>query len=227
MIKAVIFDMYETLITHYHEQGPLYFSKEMAEDAGISLERFQAIWLGTEKERSTGMLSLEGVIERILKENDCYFEEVFQTIINKRIRIAENAFTYLHPEIIPMLSGLKENGIQIGLISNCFSEEAEVIRKSRMFPYFDVACLSYELGVQKPDEVIFENCVERLRIKPEECMYIGDGGSNELEAARAFGMYAMQAAWYLKTGTSQPSKRKAEFVQLENPLEVLNMIQKQ
>lgn len=226
MIKAVIFDMYETLITHYHEQGPLYFSKEMAEDARIPLERFQAIWRGTEKERSTGFLSLEGVIERILKENGCYSEDMFQIIISKRIQIAENAFTYLHPEIIPMLSGLKEKGIQIGLISNCFSEEAEVIRRSFIFPYFDAVCLSYELGVQKPDAKIFEKCVEMLRIKPEECIYIGDGGSNELEASKVFGMNAIQAAWYLKEGTFQPTKRKEEFMQLETPLDVLKVIQK-
>ena len=31
MIKAVIFDMYETLITHY--DSPLYFSMHMAADA--------------------------------------------------------------------------------------------------------------------------------------------------------------------------------------------------
>ena len=226
MIKAVIFDMYETLITHYHEQGPLYFSKEMSEDARIPLERFQAIWRGTEKERSTGLLSLEGVIERILKENNCYSEEVFQTIIHKRILIAENPYSHLHPEILPMLAKLKENGLKIGLISNCFSEEAEVIRRSSIFPYFDAVCLSYELGVQKPDAKIFEKCVEMLQVKPEECIYIGDGGSNELEASKAFGMTAMQATWYLKEGTFQPSKRKAEFVQLENPLDVLKVIQK-
>ncbi|MCQ2578205.1 MAG: hypothetical protein MJ176_06715 [Treponema sp.] len=33
MIKAVIFDMYETLVTLY--ESPMYFSKDMAKDAGI------------------------------------------------------------------------------------------------------------------------------------------------------------------------------------------------
>ena len=42
MIKAVIFDMYETLITHYG--CPLYFGRQMAADAGISEEKFQALW---------------------------------------------------------------------------------------------------------------------------------------------------------------------------------------
>ena len=38
MIRAVIFDMFETLITHYN--SPLYFGKQMAEDAGIPENRF-------------------------------------------------------------------------------------------------------------------------------------------------------------------------------------------
>ncbi len=33
MTQAVIFDMFETLITHY--QSPLYFGAQMAMDAGI------------------------------------------------------------------------------------------------------------------------------------------------------------------------------------------------
>ena len=67
----------------------------------------------------------------------------------------------------------------------------------------------------KKTRSFFEKCVEMLQVKPEECIYIGDGGSNELEASKAFGMNAMQAAWYLKEGTFQPSKRKEEFVPLE------------
>lgn len=36
----------------------------------------------------------------------------------------------MHKEILPLLHGLKQNRIAIGLISNCFSEEAAVIRKN-------------------------------------------------------------------------------------------------
>ena len=42
MIKAVIFDMYETLITLF--DSPLYFGTQMAADAGIAEEKFQKIW---------------------------------------------------------------------------------------------------------------------------------------------------------------------------------------
>ena len=39
VIKAVIFDMYETLITLF--DSPLYFRTQMASDVGIAEGRFQ------------------------------------------------------------------------------------------------------------------------------------------------------------------------------------------
>lgn len=53
---------------------------------------------------------------------------------------------------------------------------------------------------------------------------MGDGGSNELEAAEAIGMKAVQAVWYLKEGTNQPAKRKADFEQIERPLDIISII---
>ena len=123
-----------------------------------------------------------------------------------------------------MLSALREKGVYIGLISNCFSEEAEVIRESVLFPYFDEVCLSFELGVKKPDAAIYVHCMDALHVLPEECLYIGDGGSRELKTAQMLGMTAVQAAWYLKEGTMQPMRRKEEFSPMESPLEVLKYI---
>jgi putative hydrolase of the HAD superfamily len=35
-----------------------------------------------------------------------------------------------------------------------------------------------------------------LKVTPEECLYIGDGGSHELEGARSLGMQAIQCTWF-------------------------------
>jgi putative hydrolase of the HAD superfamily len=222
VIRAVIFDMFETLITHYH--SPLYFGAQMAEDAGIPEDKFQSLWHPTERERSIGKLTLEEVLEMILRENHCYSETIQMKIVDKRIAAKEECFRHLHTDIIPMLSALKKRGLLVGLISNCFSEEAYVIRRSEIFTCFDGIYRSYEQGIQKPDEEIFQRCMDGFSVKAEECIYVGDGGSNELETARKLGMKAVQAAWYLQEGTTQPSKRKQDFIQIENPLDVLNFI---
>ena len=222
MIKAVIFDMYETLITLYN--SPNYFGPHMAKDAGIPVEKFKEIWSPMEGDRSIGKISLEEILELILRKNDCYSEELLNKLVEKRVWAKAECFKHLHEEIIPMLQALKEQGIKIGLISNCFSEEAKLIRESILFPFFDAAMLSYEQGVKKPDEEIYKRCMKELQVEPKECLYIGDGGSHELEAANGLGIRALQAVWYLKDGTDQPTGRKEEFEQVEKPLDILKYI---
>ena len=78
--------------------------------------------------------------------------------------------------------------------------------------------------MEKPDAEIYKRCLEKLMLQADECLYVGDGGSYELEAAREIGMNAVQAVWYLREGTNQPSKRKPGFEQIENPLDILNYI---
>ncbi|MGN0477892.1 MAG: HAD family hydrolase [Hominenteromicrobium sp.] len=121
----------------------------------------------------------------------------------------------------PMLETLKHNGLSVGLISNCFSEEVDVIRNSVLYPYFDAALLSFEQGIQKPDAEIFHRCMAYLGVEAQACLYVGDGGSSELEAASALGMRTVQAVWYLKGGAGQAEKRKTGYPHAETPLEIL------
>ena len=222
MIKAVIFDMYETLITLYN--SPNYFGPHMAEDAGIPVEKFKEIWSPMEGARSIGKISLEEILTLILEKNNCYSEELLEKLVEKRVWAKAECFKHLNPEIIPMLETLKRNNVKIGLISNCFSEEAKLIRESNLYPFFDVAMLSYEQGVKKPDAEIYRRCMQELGVTSEECLYVGDGGSLELEVADKLGMKAVQAVWYLKEGTNQPVGRKEEFEQVERPLDIIKYI---
>ena len=182
MIKAVIFDMFETLIS-YHT-CPVYFGTQMAMDAGIPVQEFLTKWRGTDCDRSTGKCKVEDVLEQ----------------------------------------SLKAKGVSIGLISNCYLEEAIKIRESELFPYFDAVCLSNEQGICKPDKEIYYRCLEALSVQPQECLYVGDGGSRELETAQELGMKAMQATWYLKEGTSQPVGRMPEFEEVKSPMDVVEIV---
>ncbi|MBP5606529.1 MAG: HAD-IA family hydrolase [Ruminiclostridium sp.] len=240
MIKAVIFDMYETLVSKYsqprqnddlimynmyetlvsgHTQTP-YLGKHICIDSGIPEDKFYGIWHTTEDDRTTGKLSLEEVIERILKENGKYTDELFNMIIHKR-KTAETAyFEHLHPEIIPMLRSIRNKGVKTGLVTNCFFEERDAIIKSPLYTYFDAVCMSCELGLMKPDKEIFLICTEKLAVRPEECLYVGDGGSKELETAASLGMNPLRAVWYLQEHTQQPSGINDSFPEIKTPMEI-------
>ena len=42
MIKAVVFDMFETLVTHF--ESPVYMAKQISNDIGITEEKFREIY---------------------------------------------------------------------------------------------------------------------------------------------------------------------------------------
>lgn len=222
MVKAVIFDMFETLIS-YHT-CPVYFGTQMAMDAGIPVREFLTKWRATDYDRSTGKRTVEEVLEEILKDFDCYSESLLLELVRKRCDTIDACLQHKNKEILPMLQALKAQGIRIGLISNCYLEEATRIRESELFPYFDAVFLSNEQGLCKPDKEIYHRCMEVLSVQPEECLYIGDGGSRELETAQELGMKAVQATWYLKMGTSQPVGRMLEFKEAKFPLDVVEMV---
>lgn len=222
MKKAVIFDMYETLITLWHSTP--YMGRELSADADIPESKFREIWDTTDTDRAIGKLTFEEVIERILRANDRYSDELCALLIAKRRASKIEAFDHIHPEIIPMLEALKLKQIKIGLITNCFNEESDAIHDSVLFQYFDVVCMSCELGMKKPDRRIFDLCLEKLEVSGEDCLYCGDGGSQELEVAESMNMLPVQALWYLKDGVGQPMGRLEEYTGAGSPLDIISLV---
>lgn len=218
-IRAVIFDMYETLVTQFC--SPLYYGAQIAGDLGLTPDDFLPGWRETDEARATGKLTFEEVIESLLHRHGIYTPELFQRITDRRIAIQTDCFRHLHPGILPMLSDLKGRGLKIGLITNCFSEEATLIRSSELIPYFDAACLSYEMGIRKPHPDIYRRCTELLGLPPEQCLYVGDGGSRELETAESLGMQAVQATWYRKDDfEAYQAPILPSFPQICDPLQI-------
>ena len=112
----------------------------------------------------------------------------------------------------------------VGLITNTFSFERDLIRSSKLFPLFDATRISYEEGVLKPDPSMYSSIMEELGVTPEECLYVGDGGSKELFAARDIGMKALQASWFRELAFEPhiPCPVLPEFPQVMRQLDVLD-----
>jgi len=202
MVAAVLFDMFETLVTL--SSSP-YFSLQMAEDAGIAPEAFRAVWKASEDDRTLGRITVTQALAQTLTACGRFTPELAQRMASKRIATQTACFERLHPGILPMLSALRDKGLRLGLVSNCYIEEAAIIRSSKLFPYFDAVFLSCEKAMKKPDAAIFTGCAEALGVKCEECLYIGDGGSNELAAAQSASMHPAQALWYLPESARFPA----------------------
>ena len=101
-----------------------------------------------------------------------------------------------------------------------------MIRSSSLMPYFDSVKLSYEQGVKKPDLKLFYDIAEDLGVRTEECLFVGDGGSHELQAATASGMKVVQANWFrhLAYDPHIPCGIYPEFIQADTQTDVLKYI---
>ena len=194
MIKAVIFDMFETLVTLF--TGRTYFSENIAADLNQPIEAFRKCWHETEKARTLGKYSMEEGLTITLKNLGAYSEENVRRICQKRLDALGDTFNAIPEKSLWLLKTLHEKGLKTGLITNTFSDERELILKSPLYPLFDTAMISYEQGLSKPDPEIYRRAMKALNVKAEECLYVGDGGSHELTGAREIGMQAVQCTWF-------------------------------
>ena len=194
MIKAVVFDMFETLVTLF--EGRTYFGENIAADVGADPAQYRREWHIIEKDRSTGKYTIEEGLEIVLKKLDLYSEDNVKLAASKRIAGLTDTFSAIPDETFELLDELKKRNIRIGLITNTFSDERDIIRNSRLMPYFDVALISYEQGICKPDPEMYSRMIKQLNVKPDECLYVGDGGSNELTGAKEAGMHPVQCTWF-------------------------------
>ena len=125
MIKAVIFDMFETLITLF--EGRTYFSEDIAADVGVPEEVFRKAWHTTEHDRTTGKYTIEEGLAITLKSLGIYSEEMLQFVANKRRKALGDTFADIPQDSIQLLKKLHEKGLMVGLITNTFSVEFQVI----------------------------------------------------------------------------------------------------
>jgi len=220
--RAVLFDLFETLITEWgHEK---YTKNQMCADLGIERTQFSHFWDELEEARYLGTMSFEEslryVCEKCGKSAD---SAVIRRMVAHRIRTKAYCFSSLYPGVLELLEVLKQQGYRLAIVSNCSFEEVMELRESVLASYFDEIVLSCEVQMKKPNGDIYRETAKRLGVAVSECLFVGDGGSSELEGALAVGMGAVQARWY----TNQyPIKRgNIEGVMAaEAPLEVLDKL---
>jgi putative hydrolase of the HAD superfamily len=90
-----------------------------------------------------------------------------------------------------VLAALRSRGLRVGLISDCSAELPTYFPELSVAPLIDVAVFSSLTGARKPEPANYLACCAGLGVAPSDCLYVGDGGSNELAGARAVGMRAV------------------------------------
>jgi putative hydrolase of the HAD superfamily len=187
--KAVIFDLYGTLVDSYTLAGYEETLRATARVLGVPYDDYRRIWYETAYDRNTGVYPTT----RDMMKYICQRLEV--PVNDEQLDKARMLrYEYNREEMTPradavhVLTNLRERGYKTGLISNC-SPVTEEVWNDTPFPLlFDVSIFSTSARLKKPDPRIYRLALENLGVEGKDCIYVGDGDSNELTGAQEMGM---------------------------------------
>lgn len=222
MIRAVIFDLFETLVTEWgHEK---LTKRQTAAMLGVPYEAFSAEMDLLHEAQYRGQITYEESLRTACRKIGAEVSEGAVRLVTEKRRAAKAAcFTDPHPAVLPMLAVLRARGFCTAILSNCAEEEVAVVRESVFAPFTDAIVLSYETGLCKPDPAIYRLTADTLGVSCTDCIFIGDGGSRELYGASEAGMTPYRALWYLRAAP-HPIRQQPEFAALAEPTDVLSVL---
>jgi putative hydrolase of the HAD superfamily len=91
------------------------------------------------------------------------------------------------PGAVEAVRELGRLGLRLAVVSNWDVALHEHLQALALADRFETVVTSAEAGAPKPDPRIFELALERLRVRPERALHVGDSPADE-EGARAAGM---------------------------------------
>lgn len=227
--SAVLFDLYETLITEF---VPAWRPRpSMAERLGTDADAYAAAWRRHQTGRFRGEYPdypsvLRAVCRTLGLPSD---ESLIERLHEERLAEKAAPFARVEGEILRMLERLREKGVLLGVVSNCAPEEVAAWHGCALAPYFDAVVFSCQVGACKPEPGIYRLACERLGVPVEEAVFIGDGGSDELAGAARAGLRPYWATWFLdrwpawKRSEAQ-RLRSAPYPRLHTPNDLLKIV---
>ncbi len=183
-IKAVIFDLYGTLITIRRR----LLHKSVPRLLGVGAAK----WVG---------LIREDLLTRPFADRAEFVRFICDSLAAGRdgaeaqlLAVVQQELASVEPceGVFSLLAFLRRRGYSLGLLSNVSSVHKEPWSRLAMEPMFDAGSFSCDAGVCKPEKRLYLDLCARLGAEPEETLMVGDSLPNDVMAPRALGMRALR-----------------------------------
>ncbi len=213
MIKAVLFDLDDTLYREYdfveqafgnaaavmerHLMEKHFAGRHLAEGRLTERDVAEKQAAGTRKEGESTKELLQQMLDLLEKEGR---GAIFNRLCERhRADIPVEELVKVYRETVPVLSlypdgeellaWLEEKQILTGLITDGNAQvQRRKIRALGLDKRMDVVLVSDEVSRAKPDPEVYFYCMKKLGCAPEETVYIGDNPSKDFVGARKIGM---------------------------------------
>ena len=226
--KIVIFDLFETLVSEFDAGHPS--TTEVAQTLRLPVEDFQREYVNHRPARCTGQLDYAASLRYIVRKlGGKSPESTIKTLGERRQSAFAGHLRHVEPDILDMLNEITSSGIKLGLISNTDGSEVLEWADSPLSVFFEMPIFSHAVGMVKPNPHIYQHACKNLGVAPSDCIFIGDGNSDELQGAAQVGMSPFCAAWFLcrhtdLLGEDIVIRRAAGYPVLYHPSEVADSL---
>ncbi len=222
MIKALIFDFDGTLSNRQknaYEVFNDYFRKYYPEFSDIEYEALlQDMMLYDCNGSILVKIRMYPFMQKYGKNLPDDFLDVFVPYYTQHMY----EFTELKKETREVLETL-QGKYKLAIMSNgdSFSQHSK-IKKVDIEKYFDVIVVSGDIGIHKPDKRIFEYVADKLGVKVNECLMVGDVFSSDILGAYNAGM---PCAWMKTDPEKQADYYKGYIINdLRQVFEILDEV---
>lgn len=190
--SGIVFDLFHTLCAieiAMPQLPPESWQIMELEEGAWSRE-----WRASATARNTGQM--RDVAQGITEAARRVFPEVSPDLVAAAIASRQakfrQALTNVEDEVLETLAALRESGKRLALLSNADTMEVAAWPQSPLATLFDAAVFSCDAGLVKPDPQAYLEACRLAGLSPGDCVFVGDGGSDELAGARRVGMRAVQ-----------------------------------
>lgn len=227
--KAVLFDMGNTLVDSRTTEET--FAKILAEKGyHVSIDDVRKVI-----RRYIDENAIKGDLEHYHGNSAEDFYIAYNDAIIKHLAIPnpepglgkyvyDRWFEVLHLFLLPnaesTINTLKEKGIKVGIVTNGFRDEVEIVFDGLAIQPddFDIVVGCNTTGFAKPNPLPFEHAAKLLAIPIDEIIFVGDSYTNDYLGSKNVGMFPLL---YLP-GDGQPPNSEVRYIR--NLAEILDYI---
>lgn len=186
-IRGIAFDLFHTLTGPESEWSDLPWTSDVL---GIDRVRWDELLTARSRWRLTGEeRDPYRIVSALAREADpTISDDRVREAVRVRIQRFRDSLMRVPQENVDALTRLRAAGFRLGLISNADAMEVAAWDDCPLAGLFDAAVFSCVVGCAKPERAIYEKCLQALELAAADCLFVGDGGSNELAGAREVGM---------------------------------------
>ena len=181
--EMILIDVDGTLVDSVPDLA--YCVNEMLKQLGMPERDEQSIrhWVGNGVER----LVKRGLINALDGEPDEALYQKALPIFRDLYAVNTSVRSHLYDGVLEGLDYMKAAGYRLGCVTNKAGEfTLPILRDLGIADYFEVTICGDDTPRKKPDPLPLLTACERLAVKPEQSMMIGDSQS-DVKAARAAG----------------------------------------